>query len=102
MSISYGGEPCCSSHCSRSDLTRRRCRKASHAGRSTNRRLRTRLVAEYWLQSNDPATIVILEADSVQPLMAVRAVWGDVFDITFIPAMTLEEGLAAAQAMAPQ
>ena len=62
----------------------------------------TRLVAEYWLQSNDPTTIVILEADSVQPLMAIRAVWGDVFDITFIPAMTLEEGLAAAQAMAPQ
>ena len=28
----------------------------------------------------------------VQPLMAIRAFWGDVFDITFIPAMTLKEG----------
>lgn len=61
-----------------------------------------RLVAEYWLQSNDPATVVILETDSVLSLMAIRAVWGDVFDITFVPAMTLEDGLAAAQAMAPQ
>jgi hypothetical protein len=61
-----------------------------------------RLVAEYWLQSSDPATIVILEADGVAPLMAIRAAWGDVFDITFVPAMTLEEGLAAAQAMGPR
>ena len=61
-----------------------------------------RMVAEYWLQSNDPATIVILETDSVTSLMAIRAVWGDIFDITFVPAMTLEDGLAAAQAMAPQ
>ena len=60
------------------------------------------MVAEYWLQSNDPATIVILETDSVTSLMAIRAVWGDIFDITFVPAMTLEDGLAAAQAMAPQ
>ena len=56
---------------------------------------RTRLIAEYWLQSNDPTTIVILEADGVAPLMAIRAVWADVFDITFVPAMTLEEGMAA-------
>jgi hypothetical protein len=62
----------------------------------------TRLVAEYWLQSNDPTTIVILEADSAQSLMAIRAVWSDVFDITVVPALTLQEGLAAAQAMAPQ
>ena len=61
-----------------------------------------RMVAEYWLQSNDPATIVILETDSVTSLMAIRAVWGDIFDITFVPAMTFEDGLAAAQAMAPQ
>ncbi len=61
-----------------------------------------RMVAEYWLQSNDPATIAILETDSVTSLMAIRAVWSDIFDITFVPAMTLEDGLAAAQAMAPQ
>jgi hypothetical protein len=61
-----------------------------------------RMVAEYWLQSNDPATIVIMEADSVTSLMAIRAFWGDIFDITFVPAMTLEDGLAAAQAMSSQ
>jgi hypothetical protein len=62
----------------------------------------SRLVAEYWLQTNDPAVIVVFEADSVAPIMAIRAVWGDVFDITVVPALTLQEGLAAAQAMAPQ
>jgi len=60
-----------------------------------------RFIAEYWLQSSDPAVIVILEADGVAPLMAIRAVWSDMFDITYVPAMTLEEGLAAAQAMGP-
>jgi hypothetical protein len=62
----------------------------------------SRLVAEYWLQTNDPAVIVVFEADSVAPIMAIRAVWDDVFNITVVPALTLQEGLAAAQAMAPQ
>ena len=56
-------------------------------------------VAEYWLQANDPHVIAIFEADSVAPIMAVTAQWGDVFDITVIPAITAEEGLQLAQQM---
>ena len=57
------------------------------------------LVAEYWLQTNNPDVITIFEADSVAPIMAVTAEWGDVFDITVVPAVTLEEGMALAQQM---
>jgi hypothetical protein len=42
---------------------------------------------------------VIVEADSVAPMMAVNAEWGDVFDITTVPAITAEEGLELAKQM---
>ena len=58
-----------------------------------------KLVAEYWLQAADPDVVSIFEADSVAPIMAVTAEWGDVFDITVVPAVTLEEGVALAQQM---
>ncbi len=56
-------------------------------------------VAEYWLQTADPTVIAIFEADSVAPIMATLAEWGDVFDITVVPAVTSEEGLELAQQM---
>ena len=56
-------------------------------------------VAEYWLQTDDPAVIAIFEADSVAPIMAVTTEWGDVFDVTVVPAVTAEEGLALAKQM---
>jgi hypothetical protein len=56
-------------------------------------------VAEYWLQSADPTVVAIFEADSVAPIMATIADWGDVFDITVVPAVTAEEGLQLAQQM---
>lgn len=58
-----------------------------------------KLVAEYWLQTNDPDVISIFEADSVAPIMAITAQWGDVFDITVVPAITAEEGLELAKQM---
>ena len=58
-----------------------------------------RPVAEYWLQTSDPAVISVAEADSVAPIMAAVAQWSDVFDITVIPAVTAEEGLQLAQQM---
>lgn len=62
----------------------------------------TRVVAEYWLQTSDPLLVVIFEADSVVPMMAVSAEWGDVFDITVVPAITAEEGLELAKQMMPR
>ena len=58
-----------------------------------------RLVAEYWLQTGDPAIVSIVETGSVAPIMATLAEWGDVFDITVVPAITAEEGLQLAQQM---
>ena len=58
-----------------------------------------RPVAEYWLQTADPTVVAIFEADSVTPIMATLADWGDVFDITVVPAVTAEEGLKLAQQM---
>jgi len=58
-----------------------------------------RMVAEYWLQTSDPAVITVAEADSVAPIMAAVAQWDDVFDITVVPAVTAEEGLQLAQQM---
>lgn len=58
-----------------------------------------RPVAEYWLQTTDPACITIMEADSIAPIMAATAEWDDVFEITVIPAITAEEGLRLAKKM---
>ena len=57
-------------------------------------------VAEYWLQTNNPTVISILEAASTAPLMQISAEWGDVFDITIVPAITGEKGMQIAQRMA--
>jgi hypothetical protein len=56
-------------------------------------------IAEYWLQTTNPQVVAIFEADSVAPILAVTAAWGDVFDITVAPAVTAEEGLQLAQQM---
>ncbi len=58
-----------------------------------------RLVAEYWLQTTDPAGVSIFEADSIAPIMAATAAWDDVFEITVVPAVAAEEGLRLARQM---
>ena len=58
-----------------------------------------KVIAEYWLQTIDPAVIIAFEADSIGPIMAATSAWGDFFDITVIPAITAEEGLAMVKAM---
>ena len=58
-----------------------------------------KVIGEYWLQTGDPAVIAIFEADSVAPIMAITTEWGDVFDITVVPAITAEDGLELAKQM---
>ena len=50
-----------------------------------------RVVAEYWLQSNDLAVVAIVESDSVTPRMVATAARADLFDITVVAAITVEE-----------
>lgn len=61
-----------------------------------------RVVAEYWLQTSNPLVITIFEADSIAPIMAISTEWGDVFDITVVPAVTAEEGLELVKQMMAQ
>ena len=56
-------------------------------------------VAEYWLQTNHPDVISVFEADDIAQIMAISSEWGDEFEITVVPAITGEEGLALVQQM---
>ena len=59
-----------------------------------------KLVAEYWLQTDNPKIIVVVETDSCAPMMAAISAWDDVFSWTVIPAVTAEQGLEIAKKMA--
>jgi hypothetical protein len=58
-----------------------------------------RVIAEYWTQNPEATVISIFEADSVGPITAVNAEWGDVFAWTTSPALTAEEGIAMFKSM---
>ena len=48
---------------------------------------------EYWTTVDDPAIVVIFEAEQYAPLMEVSLTWNDAFRIAVCPAVTAEEGL---------
>ena len=50
-------------------------------------------VAEYWLHSSDLSVFAVVEAESPEPLAAIRMEWDDVFEIDVFPVVTAEEGL---------
>jgi len=50
-------------------------------------------VAEYWLHSTDPSVFAVVEAESAEPLAAIRMECDDVFEIDVLPVVTAEEGL---------
>ena len=51
------------------------------------------VIAEYWLETDSPRVIAIMEADSMAPLGQMRMDWGDLFEIEVFPAVTGEEGM---------
>ncbi len=57
------------------------------------------LVAEYWLHGNDPTVFAVVEAESTEPLTAIRMEWDDIFDIEVFPTVTAEEGLESLRRM---
>jgi len=61
-----------------------------------------KVVAEYWLQHNNPRTIAVFEADNYAPMMATSMKWADLYDVTVVPAITGEEGLKLAKQMKPK
>jgi Protein of unknown function (DUF3303) len=59
------------------------------------------VLAEYWLETESPRVLAVVEADSMEPFGQVRMDWGDTFEIEIFPAVTAEQGLEMArQAMA--
>jgi hypothetical protein len=58
-------------------------------------------VAEYWLQTDDPSVISVVELDNVGLLTALRMAWDDLFEIQAFPAVTADEGLEMLRQMAP-
>ncbi|CAA9453930.1 MAG: hypothetical protein AVDCRST_MAG28-2124 [uncultured Rubrobacteraceae bacterium] len=50
-------------------------------------------VAEYWVHSSELSVFAVVEAESAEPLAAMRMEWDDVFEIDVFPVVTAEEGL---------
>ncbi len=50
-------------------------------------------VAEYWLHSTDLTVFAVVEAESTEPLAAIRLAWDDIFEMDVFPVVTAEEGL---------
>ena len=51
------------------------------------------VLAEFWLETESPRVVAIMEADSMAPFGEIRMVWGDLFDIEVFPAVTAEQGM---------
>jgi len=58
-----------------------------------------KLVAEYWLQTDNPKLISIAEADDIAAIMTGISQWDDVFSFTVVPAVTAEQGMELAKQM---
>jgi hypothetical protein len=51
------------------------------------------VIAEYWLETDSPRVVAIMEAESMAPFGQIRMDWGDSFKIEVFPAVTGEEGM---------
>jgi hypothetical protein len=58
-----------------------------------------KLIAEYWLQTDNPKIVTIVETDDIAPILAATSQWDDVFSFTVVPACTAEQGLEMAKKM---
>ena len=50
---------------------------------------------EYWLESDDPSAIVLVEAQSMHALTLCTMAWEDLMDVELFPAITARQGLEA-------
>ena len=61
------------------------------------------VLGEYWLETDSPRVISIMEANGMEPFGQLRMQWGDLFEIEVYPAVTAEQGMAMLrQAMASE
>ena len=62
-----------------------------------------RVLGEYWLETEYPRVVSVMEADGMDAFGQIRMHWNDMFEIEVFPAMTEEQGMEMArQAMSGQ
>jgi Protein of unknown function (DUF3303) len=62
-----------------------------------------RVLGEYWLETESPRVVSIMEAGSMDVFGQIRVHWNDMFEIEIFPAVTGEQGMKMArQAMSGQ
>jgi hypothetical protein len=60
-------------------------------------------LAEYWLETEIPRVVAVIEAESMEAFGQIRMGWGDLFEIAVFPALTAEQGMEMLrEAMAEQ
>jgi hypothetical protein len=55
------------------------------------------VVAEYWLETESPRVVAVVETESMEPFGQIRMDWGDMFEIEVFPVVTAEQGLEMAR-----
>jgi hypothetical protein len=55
------------------------------------------VLAEYWLETEAPRVIAVVEAENMEPFGQIRMDWGDMFEIEVFPVVTAEQGLEMAR-----
>ena len=51
------------------------------------------VLAEYWLETESPRVVTVIEAQSMDAFGQIRMDWGDMFEIEVLPALTAEQGM---------
>jgi hypothetical protein len=61
------------------------------------------VLAEYWIETDSPRVVSVVEAKSMASFGALRMAWGDLFEIDVFPAITADQGMEMLrQAMSDQ
>jgi hypothetical protein len=56
-----------------------------------------KVLGEYWLETEAPRVIAVMEAESMDAFGQIRMDWGDMFEIEVFPAVTGEQGMEMAR-----
>ena len=51
------------------------------------------VLGEYWLETDAPRVVSVMEAESMAPFGQIRMHWGDLFEIEVFPAVTSQQGM---------
>ena len=55
------------------------------------------VLAEYWLETEAPRVVAVMEAENMDVFGQIRMDWGDMFEIEVFPAVTGGQGMEMAR-----